>query len=506
MSPLLLLVAILLLIIYIYHYAVSRPPNFPPGPVRLPVFGSYLQLLAGNYRYPYKIIDKMTSKYKSKILGFYLGSIPTIVACDFESIKEILVRPEFQGRFDSVVTRTRALGDRLGVFFVDGPYWAEQRRFALRHMRDFGFGRRSETLESQIEIEIRDIIDIMQGSRKDEKVHKNGLTYLPDVFYPGFINSILVVLMGIRFSRDEDEKLRFLGNKTMLFQRSGDTTGGFLTHIPWIRFFAPKLSGHHSNQISSYHLQKFMRELIEEHKTSYSEEYMRDFCDTYIRELKLQQASADITTFSDDQLLLTAIDFFFPAATAISTTLVQAIIYMMHYPEICSNVQKELDTVVGRNKLPSLNDRPSLPYTEATLRESMRRTTLTPISVPHRATEDTYFRGYFVPKNTMMITCLWSMHMDKDFWGDPEVFRPERFLDEKGLLKKKDYTLPFGAGKRLCAGETFARQNLFLFFAAMMQNFNFEMPDGKELPDINHQIPGIIESPYEFWVRAIPRL
>ncbi|XP_068082183.1 probable cytochrome P450 304a1 [Anabrus simplex] len=427
MSPVLLLAVIVLLGVLLYRHAVSRPPNFPPGPIRLPVFGSYLQLLIGNYAYHYRILDKMTLKYKSKILGFYIGSLPTIVACDYESIKEILLRPEFQGRIDSIITRTRALGKKLGVFFVDGPFWEEQRRFALRHMRDFGFGRRSKTLESQIEREIRDLIDVMEGSRRAEKVHKNGLTYLPDILYPGFMNTILAVLMGMRFSRDQDEKLRILGNKIMLFQRS------------------------------------------------------------------------------DDQLLLIAIDFFFPAATALSTTITQVIIYMMHYPEVCRKVQMELDSVVGRNKLPTLDDRPSLPYTEATLREAMRRTTLTPISVPHRAIKDTYLKGYFVPKNTVMITHLWSMHMSKEFWGDPEAFRPERFLDENGFLKKKDLTLPFGAGKRLCAGETFARNNLFLFFAAIMQNFNFQMPDGKALPDINNQIPGLIETPGEFWVQAIPR-
>lgn len=47
----------------------------------------------------------------------------------------------------------------------------------------------------------------------------------------------------------------------------------------------------------------------------------------------------------------------------------------------------------------------------------------------------------------MVITNLWSIHHDSDIWGDPEVFRPERFLDSRGLLKKKDITLPFRAGK-----------------------------------------------------------
>jgi cytochrome P450 len=46
-----------------------------------------------------------------------------------------------------------------------------------------------------------------------------------------------------------------------------------------------------------------------------------------------------------------------------------------------------------------------------------------------------------------VIVNVWSFHNDPDFWGDPEVFRPERFLDEKGQLLKKDYSLPFGAGQ-----------------------------------------------------------
>jgi methyl farnesoate epoxidase/farnesoate epoxidase len=50
-------------------------------------------------------------------------------------------------------------------------------------------------------------------------------------------------------------------------------------------------------------------------------------------------------------------------------------------------------------------------------------------------------------QDTVMLVNLWSFHNDADFWGDPEVFRPERFLDDKGQLLKKDYSLPFGAGQ-----------------------------------------------------------
>lgn len=47
-----------------------------------------------------------------------------------------------------------------------------------------------------------------------------------------------------------------------------------------------------------------------------------------------------------------------------------------------------------------------------------------------------------------MIPSLYAFHMDKNIWGDPENFRPQRFLDSEGNFSlKKDITLPFGAGK-----------------------------------------------------------
>jgi cytochrome P450 len=50
-------------------------------------------------------------------------------------------------------------------------------------------------------------------------------------------------------------------------------------------------------------------------------------------------------------------------------------------------------------------------------------------------------------QGTVMLVNVWSFHNDTDFWGDPQNFRPERFLDEKGELLRNNYTLPFGTGE-----------------------------------------------------------
>ena len=77
----------------------------------------------------------------------------------------------------------------------------------------------------------------------------------------------------------------------------------------------------------------------------------------------------------------------------------------------------------------------------------------------------------------------WALHHDESFWTDPEVIRPERFLDEKGQLLLPDHPnqkhlLPFGAGPMVCLGEVFARTRLFLWTAAVVGRFRMNLaPD-----------------------------
>ncbi len=66
----------------------------------------------------------------------------------------------------------------------------------------------------------------------------------------------------------------------------------------------------------------------------------------------------------------------------------------------------------------------------------------------------------------------YAINHDGRKFSDPDVFRPERFLDEDGrYAKRDDAVLSFGVGKRRCPGEVLAQAELFLFLAAVVQNF-----------------------------------
>ena len=92
------------------HIAVSGPP-------RLPVWGSYWFVLQKNYKYIYIGLYKLAQKYKTSILGLYLGPFPTVVVHDYDSIRQVLTRPEFQGRLKVPVFNMRTYNKNLGEYF-----------------------------------------------------------------------------------------------------------------------------------------------------------------------------------------------------------------------------------------------------------------------------------------------------------------------------------------------------------------------------------------------------
>ena len=78
---------------------------------------------------------------------------------------------------------------------------------------------------------------------------------------------------------------------------------------------------------------------------------------------------------------------------------------------------------------------------------------LTPsFTVLHKPTSDIQFKGFTIPANFLVIGDMCSVLADNDIWGDPEVFRPERFLDEQGRLVRHEAFIPFMIGKAIHLG------------------------------------------------------
>jgi cytochrome P450 family 2 subfamily U polypeptide 1 len=177
---------------------------------------------------------------------------------------------------------------------------------------------------------------------------------------------------------------------------------------------------------------------------------------------------------------------------------------LANHPEVQTRFQNELDDGVPKDRLPSLDDKPRLPYTEAVILEVMRRHIVIPFFVPHATFKDTELYGYYIPKGCIVLANAVSAHMDPKTWRDPVNFRPERFLDENHTIIGSERVIAFGLGKRSCLGEILGRQKVFLILTSLVQRFDIRPPEGQDLIRVKEVIGGAMQ-PSEFEVRLIPR-
>ena len=94
--------------------------------------------------------------------------------------------------------------------------------------------------------------------------------------------------------------------------------------------------------------------------------------------------------------------------------------------------------------------------------------------------------------------------MDPEYWGDPETFRPARFLvkdRDSFRLEKKEQFIPFGFGKRACMGENMAKAELFLFVTGILQRLNVKKSKNHPVPSEKNVYYGFTLAPEPFYVQ-----
>ncbi|XP_061924078.1 vitamin D 25-hydroxylase isoform X2 [Entelurus aequoreus] len=166
-------------------------------------------------------------------------------------------------------------------------------------------------------------------------------------------------------------------------------------------------------------------------------------------------------------------------------------------------VHREIDSVLANGRAPSLEDKHKMPFVEAVLHEILRFCNIVPLGIFRATTQDAQVNGYTIPKGTMVITNLYSVHFDKKYWTDPGVFSPHRFLDSNGNFVRREAFLPFSLGRRHCVGERLARMEMFLFFTTLLQRFHLQFPPGS-VPTVAPKL-GMTLQPKPYSIRAIRR-
>jgi len=133
---------------------------------------------------------------------------------------------------------------------------------------------------------------------------------------------------------------------------------------------------------------------------------------------------------------------------------------------------------------------------------------MVPIPLAHRASADVEYNGMVIRKGSCILYNNYSVFHDKNIWGDPEQFKPERFLspgNSEMVIGTEKLQGIFGFGKRVCLGETLAWNSFFLYFVTLIQNWKMEVVEGQPAPDIHNVFESFSLSPNSFEVKMVPQ-
>ncbi|CAB1335128.1 unnamed protein product [Coregonus sp. 'balchen'] len=433
-----------------------------PGPFAWPVVGNAMQL----GKMPHITFSKLAKKY-GNVYQIRLGCNNIVVLNGDTAIREALVQhsTEFAGR----PKLCSVSGGNSMTFSNYSKQWRTHRKIALSTIRAF-YSANSQTkkaFEQHIVAEATELIEAFL------KLSAEGQFFNPaHELTVAAANVICALCFGKRYGHDDMEFRTLLGS----VDKFGETVGaGSLVDVmPWLQYFPnPVRRVYQSFKDLNKEFFTFVRDKVVEHRETFDPEVTRDMSDAIIE--VIDKAGSD-TGLTEAHTEGTVSDLIGAGLDTVSTCLHWMLLLLAKYPTIQTRVQEQIDKVVGRDRLPCIEDKASLAYLDAVIYETMRYTSFVPLTIPHSTTSDVTIEGFHIPKDTVVFINQWSVNHNPLKWKDPHLFDPSRFLDENGALDKDltNSVLIFSAGKRRCIGEQIAKVEVFLFSAILIHQCSFE--------------------------------
>lgn len=181
--------------------------------------------------------------------------------------------------------------------------------------------------------------------------------------------------------------------------------------------------------------------------------------------------------FDDEQISYIFLELLAAVSDGSTSTVEWALSEMVKNPEAMKKARQELSEQISESFVTE-SQLPKLPYLHACIKETLRLHPPAPVLLPRRAAQDLEIMNHTIPKNAQVLVNVWAIARDEKIWKDPMSFKPERFINSSVDYKGNDFEyLPFGAGRRICAGLPMATRQVLLALANLIHQFEWSLPD-----------------------------
>ncbi|XP_047169584.1 cytochrome P450 76A2-like [Vigna umbellata] len=467
-SLFLLLLLSVLFIFLLRRKTAARNRRLPPGPPGWPIFGNMFQL--GDR--PHRTLTELRAKH-GPVVWLQIGAINTMTILSANAAT-VFFKNHDHAFADRTITETMRVHnyDKSSLALAPyGPYWRLMRRLVTVDM--LVAKRLNETAPVRRKC-VNNMITWL--SKEAEKLEEGGGVHVARfVFLMSF--NLLGNLMLSRdlFDPDSEDGSEFFTAMMGLMEWSGHANVADM--FPWLRRLDPQGLRRKMDRDMGKALEiasKFVKKRLDEKN---SDEKTRDFLDVLI---DFQSSnSEEALNISDKDLNIFILEIFLAGSETTSSTIEWTMMELLRHPEWLEKVKSELDRVVGRGRKVEESDIDNLPYLQAVIKETLRLHPPIPLLVPRKATKNTKFMGYDIPKDTQVLVNAWAIGRDPSVWEQPLEFKPQRFVDD---CKNLDYKgtnfglIPFGSGRRMCAGLPLAHRILHLVLGSLLHEFDWKLP------------------------------
>ncbi|XP_028799839.1 cytochrome P450 71D10-like [Neltuma alba] len=185
-------------------------------------------------------------------------------------------------------------------------------------------------------------------------------------------------------------------------------------------------------------------------------------------------------------------DVMFGGTDSTASTADWAVSELPKNPKAMKEAQEKVRRIYGGKGYVDESELHQLKYLSAVIKETLRLCSPGPLLGPRENYESCESNGFMIPPKTKIIINAWTIGRDSKNWTDPEKFEPKRILDtmvEYDFKVSNFDSIPFGAGRRICRGSTFATSILELLLSNLHGHFNWKLPNGMKFKELDMEQP-----------------
>ncbi|KAL4618677.1 hypothetical protein ACB092_06G027800 [Castanea dentata] len=409
-------------------------PKLLPGPTKLPIIGNMFHLIGS---LPHHCLRDLAKMY-GPLMHLQLGEVSNVVVSSAETAKE----------------------------------WRHLRKICITELLN---SKRVQSFQSIREEEVSKLICFLSSNA--------GLPI-------DLSEKIFSLTFGITATAAFGKKCKDQEAFITLVKENLEVAGGFSVSdvFPSLKFLhvvsglRPKLEKIHQK------MDKILENIVNEHK---GREAMtktgKGKADDLVDVLLNLRGHGDLEfPLTSNNIKAVILDIFIAGSETSSTTVEWAMSEMLKSPSVMEKAQAEVRQVFGRKGNVDETGLQKLIFLKAVIKETLRLHPPLPLLLPRECGESCEINGYAIPVKTQVIVNAWAIGRDPSYWTEAESFYPERFLDSSVDYKGVNFEfIPFGAGRRICPGITFATPNVELPLAQLLYHFDWKLPTKTKHEDLD---------------------